>query len=93
MSLTALVGAIEESKGPITGIDLADRLGISPGRVVAMLDALRASGRLGPELQASQPADACSSAGSCSMSCPGPDGCSLVIDLSVTSLEVKRLAS
>ena len=89
MRLTALLSAIEEAKGPVTGIDLALRLGISPGEVASMLDALRASGRLGAELKPQQPMDDCSSAGSCSMTCPGPEDCSLVVDLSVTSLEVR----
>ena len=93
MKLTALLSAIKESKGPVTGIDLANRLGISPGEVAAMLDALRASGQLGPELRPQQPIDGCSSAGSCSLSCPGPEDCSLVIDLSVTGLEIRSAAA
>ncbi len=89
MRLTALLSAIEESPGPVTGIDLALRLGISPGEVAAMLDALRASGRLGPEPVSRHPVDSCASAGSCALTCPGPEECSLVIDLSVTGLEIR----
>ncbi|MDJ0922970.1 MAG: FeoC-like transcriptional regulator [Acidimicrobiia bacterium] len=89
MRLAALLSAIEESKGPVTGIELALRLGVSPGEVAAMLDALRASGQLGPEPRPQQPTDTCSSAGSCSLSCPGPEECSLVIDLSVAGLEIR----
>ena len=89
MKLTALLSAIEESSGPVTGIDLALRLGVSPGEVAMMLDALRASGQLGPEMQPAHPVDECGSAGSCSMTCPGPEDCSLIIDLSVTGLEIR----
>ncbi|MDJ0952114.1 MAG: hypothetical protein QNJ81_00415 [Acidimicrobiia bacterium] len=93
MRLAALLSAIEESKGPVTGIDLALRLGVSPREVAAMLDALRASGRLSPEMKPPQPIDECASAGACSMTCPGPEDCSLVIDLSVTSLEIRGLSA
>jgi hypothetical protein len=89
MKLTTLLSAIEESRGPVTGIELAVRMGISPSEVAAMLDALRASGQLGPEMKPPQPVDECSSAGSCSMTCPGPEDCSLVIDLNVTGLEIR----
>ena len=89
MRLAALLSAIEESKGPVTGIELALRLGVSPGEVVAMLDALRASGRLGPELRPQQSGDECGSAASCSLTCPGPEDCSLVIDLSLAGLEIR----
>lgn len=92
MSLTALVTEIEKAAGPVTGIELAVRLGVSPGQVAAMLDALRASGRLGPESRASEPMDTCSSSGSCSMTCPGPDECALTVDLNVTGLEIQPLA-
>jgi hypothetical protein len=91
MRLATLLNAIEESGGPVTGIDLAIRLGIGPGEVAAMLDALRASGRLAPEIADSEPMTSCGSAGSCSMTCPGPGECSLVIDLNVTGLEIQGL--
>ena len=87
MRLTALLEEIERSSGPVTGIELATRLKISPGDVAGMLAALRASGRLGPEMR--RPMETCSSAGTCSMTCPGPDECSLVIDINVTGLEVR----
>ncbi len=92
MKLTALLGAIRESKGPVTGIELALRLGVSPGEVAAMLDALRASGQLGTDVPTHEPIESCESAGLCSLSCPGPEDCSLVIDLSVTNLEIKAAA-
>ena len=93
MKLTALLSAIRESKGPITGIELALRLGVTPGEVSAMLDALRASGQLAPEVPRHEPIDSCESAGSCSLSCPGPEDCSLVIDLSVTGLQIKSASA
>jgi hypothetical protein len=93
MRLTALLRAIGESKGPVTGIELALRLGVSPGEVAAMLDALRASGQLGPEFRPQRSIETCDSAGSCSLSCPGPEDCSLVIDLSVTGLEIKSASA
>ena len=92
MRLATLLSAIEESSGPVTGIDLAIRLGIAPGEVAAMLDALRASGRLAPEIVDSEPMTSCGSAGSCSMTCPGPGECSLLIDLNVTGLEIQGLS-
>lgn len=88
MRLEALVAEIDRATGPITGIELADRLGVSTYRVAAMLDALRAAGRIGPEIRESAP-DTCSSAGSCSMSCPGPDECALTVDLNVTGLHIR----
>jgi hypothetical protein len=99
MSVAALLSAIRESKGPVTGIELAQRLGISPGIVAQMLVALRASGQLGAEVRTASsmlgaPApDTCASSGSCSMTCPGPDECSLTIDLNVTGLEIRSAAA
>ncbi len=90
MRLAALLAEIERSSGPVMGIDLAKRLGVPPVEVAAMLDALRASGRLGPEVAPAAAPGECSSVGACSMSCPGPGECSLMIDLSVTGLEVRR---
>lgn len=89
MKLAALLTEIERSRGPVTGIDLALRMGIAPGQVSAMLDALRASGRLGPEIRDQEPMDSCGSSGACSMACPGPGECALVIDLNVTGLEIR----
>lgn len=77
--------------GPVTGIELAARLGISVGEVAAMIDALRASGRLGPEVRDADPVESCSSAGACSLSCPGPDECALTVDLNVSGLEIRTL--
>lgn len=90
MKLAALLAEIERSSGPIMGIDLARRLGVEPAEVAAMLTALRASGRLGPESSPGPAATECASGGACSMSCPGPGECSLMIDLSLTGLEVRR---
>ena len=73
MRLAALLTEIEQASGPILGIDLARRLGIQTSEVAAMLTALRASGRLGPEVPSGPATADCSSAGACSMTCPGPD--------------------
>ncbi|MCP3994546.1 MAG: winged helix-turn-helix transcriptional regulator [bacterium] len=91
MRLTTLLEEIQRAKGPVTGIELALRLGIAPGKVARMLDALRASGRLGIEIRDPEPMGDCSSAGSCSLSCPGPDECALTIDLNVTGLEIRGI--
>ncbi len=88
MRLAALLNEIETAPGPVTGIELALKLGVSPGEVAMMLDALRAAGKLGEG--ARKESESCSSAGSCSMTCPGPDECSLVIDVSISGLEVQR---
>lgn len=90
MRLSALLIEIEQSRGPVTGIELADRLGVGPAEIASMLVALRASGRLGPEIRTKAAPENCAAAGSCSMSCPGPDECSLMIDLNVTGLEIRR---
>ena len=87
MRLAALVDAIEASDGPVTGVELARRLGASPGEVAAGLDALRASGQLGPE-----PGSAlaeCPSSTACSRACPGPARCPLVVDLAVPGLRIR----
>ncbi len=88
MKLSTLLSEIEQSRGPITGIDLANRLGVGPAEVASMLVALRASGHIGPEIRTEPAPENCTSTGSCSMTCPGPDECSLVIDLNVTGLEI-----
>jgi hypothetical protein len=90
MKLAALLDEIARAGGPITGIELGQRLGVDPAEVGAMLAALRASGRLVPDGVAPPPSGDCSSAGSCSLSCPGPDKCGLVIDLHMASLEIRR---
>lgn len=91
MKLGTLVREIETSRGPVTGIELALRLGIQPAEVAAMLAALRASGRLGPEVRSEPAPSECSSAGACSLSCPGPGDCPLVIDVTVSGLEMRDL--
>lgn len=89
MRLAALLTELEKAAGPVTGIELADRLGVSTGEVAAMLDALRASGRLAPKASRPPAADPCPSAGACTMSCPGPDHCALTVDLNVTGLQIR----
>lgn len=93
MKLAALVREIEAAGGPVTGVELAQRLNTNPAEVGAMLVALRASGWLVPDGAAEPPAGDCGSAGSCSLSCPGPDECGLVIDLHVATLEIRRASS
>lgn len=90
MRLAELVAEIEQASGPVLGIDLARRMGIAFAELEAMLTALRASGRLGFEEPLGPAGGECPSAGACSMSCPGPEDCSLMIDLSVTGLEIRR---
>ena len=90
MRLAALLTEIERSRGPVTGVDLAHRLGISPAEVASMLVALRASGYIGPELRTEPAPENCASTGACSLSCPGPDECSLTIGINVTGLQIRR---
>lgn len=94
MRLAALVAELRRARGPVTGIELAERLGVAPSEVAAMLDALRASGRLGPGQRPpkEEPA-ACAVGGSCSMSCPGPEECALTVDLNVTGLHIRPVVS
>lgn len=89
MRLAGLLRAVEESPGTVTVADLARRLGESPVMVRAMLDALRAAGRLGPEGSPHPGTDECTSAASCSVSCPGPGACPFVVDLGA-GLEIRR---
>ena len=91
MMLAKLLSEIEAAKGPITGLELADGLGVSPAEVAAMLAALRASGRLGPEVRTEPAPQSCAAAGSCSLSCPGPDHCALTVDITVAGLEIRSL--
>lgn len=90
MRLAALLTEIEQAAGPVLGIDLAKRLGIEPSEIAAMLTALRAAGRLGPEVASGSAMADCAPGGACSMTCPGPDECSLTMDLSLSGLEVRR---
>jgi hypothetical protein len=92
MRLSSLIDEVRRLSGPVTGAELARRLGISTTEVAAMLDALRASGRLGPEIRNNEITSGCSSAGSCSMTCPGPDECALTVDLNVTGLQIQSVA-
>jgi hypothetical protein len=89
MRLAALLDEVARARGPVTGIELADRLGINPTEVADMLMALRASGQLVEEARTEPVPETCAAAGSCSMSCPGPEECALVIDLHVTGLEIQ----
>lgn len=92
MRLTTLLEEIARSPGPVTGIELASRMGITAAEVAGMLDALRAAGRLGPEPTERPQPDNCASSGSCSMSCPGPDKCSLTLNPQVSSLQIHSYA-
>ena len=89
MRLTTLLREIERSPGPVTGIELASRLGITTSEVASMLDALRAAGMLGADMAERPKMDGCASSGSCSMACPGPDECSLTVNLQVSSLQIR----
>lgn len=89
MSLAAVLAEIDRAEGPITRTELAKRLGVSPGEVGAMLAALRAAGRLGPEPEAAS-GDECPSAGGCTVACPGPERCPLVFDIGIGGLTVRR---
>ena len=91
MKLSTLLTEIQGSHGPVTGIELAARLGVTTGEVDAMLTALRASGKIGSARRTDPAPDNCASAGACSMSCPGPGECALVMDLNVAGLEIRRL--
>lgn len=88
MRLSALLVELERAAGPVTGIELADRLGVSTVEVAAMLDALRASGRLAPEPR-SPVSGSCPSISACSMNCPGPEKCALTVDVNVTGLQIR----
>ena len=89
MKLANLLAEIDQAGGPVTGVELGRRLGVDPAEVRAMLAALRASGRLVPDGTTEAPPGDCGSAGSCALSCPGPDKCGLVIDLHMSALEVR----
>ena len=89
MKLATLVRQIEAAGGPITCVELAQRLDTNPAEIGAMLVALRASGWLMPEGTAAPAPDECGSAGSCSLLCPGPAKCGLVIDLHVATLGIR----
>ncbi len=89
MRLTTLLQEIERSPGPVTGIELAGRLGVTNAEIASMLDALRAAGMLGAEITDRPKMDTCASSGSCSMTCPGPDQCSLTVNLQVSGLKVR----
>jgi len=81
MRLTALLREIEGSSGSLTAVELAVRLGTTPAAVSAMLAALRAAGRLGPDGSREPGSDECASAGSCGVACTGPDRCPFVVNL------------
>lgn len=89
MRLADLLTAVQRAPGPVTVADLARSLGETPGTVRAMLAALRAAGRLEPEGSARPGTGECASAGSCSLSCPGPGECPLVVDL-VAGLQIRE---
>ena len=91
MRLAALLDEIARFRGPVTGIDLANRMGIAPQEVAAMLVALRASGHVGAEMRVESYADSCAAGGGCAMTCPGPEECSMVLDLTVVGLEIRKV--
>ena len=89
MKLAALLAIIEAGPGSMTEADIAERTGTSVPEVRAMLAALRAAGRIGPERSVSPGTDACASAGACTISCPGPNDCPLLIDIGAP-LEIRH---
>ncbi len=89
MSLAALLREIDESRSSVTVAELAARLETTPARVREMLAALRAAGRLGPDGGVEAGTDACATAGSCGVSCPGPADCPFTVDFGNT-LEIRR---
>ena len=89
MMLNDLLTEIERSRGAVTVAELAARLGTAPATVEAALGALRASGRLGPEGEATPGTHECASHGSCSLACPGPSECPFTVAMG-TLLEIRR---
>lgn len=87
MRLAALLREIESSPGASTVADLAARLDTTPDAITAMLAALRASGRIGPDARPGT--DECAATGSCGVSCTGPSRCPFVVDVGST-LEIRR---
>lgn len=89
MRLAALLEQLRSSSGAVTVAELAQELGTSPDDVTAMLSALRAAGKLGPEALGAPGSDACTSSGSCGAGpCPGPSTCPFVVRFG-SMLEVK----
>lgn len=88
MKLAALLREIEKADGPITGLELARRLRVPPAEVAAMLDALRAAGKLAPE-KSPHPVGQCPASASCSLSCPGPEHCALTVHVHIGGFEVR----
>ncbi len=89
MKLAALLASIETGGGSMTEADIAGRTGSSVTEVRAMLAALRAAGRLGPQRSDRPGTDACASTNGCAFSCPGPADCPLIINIGAP-LEVRR---
>jgi hypothetical protein len=88
MRLAALLHEVETAPGAVTVPDLATRLDVPVAEVRAMLAALRAAGRLGPEGGHQPGTDECAGTGTCAASCPGPDDCPFTVDLGPT-LEIR----
>ena len=86
--LHALLAMIESSDKALTPGELAQRLDIEAGQIVAMLATLRAHGRLVPDLAGESPVDVCSGAGLCGGTCPGPADCQLVADTGLVPLQL-----
>jgi len=81
-----LLAAIDEAGRPLTPVELAARTGLAVGDVRALLDALRANGRLAPQGSDETTPSACAIGPSCGSSCPGSGECPLVIDLDLGGL-------
>ncbi len=89
MKLATLLSLIESQGGAATEADLAARMGTTVSDVRAMLAALRAAGRLGPDGGHEPGTTECASSGSCAVSCTGPSDCPFVVDIGPT-LEIRR---
>lgn len=81
MRLARLLAELETTGGSATEAHLARQLEASLPEVRAMLAALRAAGRLGPEGGDQLSDDSCDVAGSCTAACPGPSACPFIVDL------------
>lgn len=85
--LARLLDELDRVDAPVTAIELAMRLGTTSDEVKGMITSLRSAGRLGPPPD--EPRNECASAGGCTLSCPGPARCGLVVDPAIR-LEVRR---
>jgi hypothetical protein len=88
MSLAAVLAELDRGGGPVTGAELAHRLGMTSGEIAPMLAALRAAGRLAPE-RTTRSAGECPPGVGCSGRCPGPQRCPLVVNPGAAALTVR----